>query len=125
MQQFVQDKQNLGVVGTLTTFKYAIGSILKEDQLRIAFNTAHTVTFSYTSLRSSMQCSFYDATGNQKYVNCTRANYKDCARPGEDMLLHVSVQVESCGCGGKPHSEGNGTTLLQCASATQQQAREH
>jgi hypothetical protein len=92
MQQFVQDKQNLGVVGMLTTFKYVLGAILKEDQMRIVFNTAHTVTSRYTDSRSSMHCSFYDATGNRKDVKCTRTNYKDCACPGDDLRCCTGLE---------------------------------
>jgi hypothetical protein len=78
----VQDKENLGVVGVLTNFMYVFGAPLKEDQLRIALNTANFVTSNYTKLAPTVQCSYYNADGNRKEVICTSTNYKDCARPG-------------------------------------------
>jgi hypothetical protein len=80
MQQLVQDKENCGAAGELTTFKYVFGSTLKEDQVRIVLNTADAVVSSYTDVKSSVQCSYYYDAGNRSNVTCTSANYKDCAR---------------------------------------------
>uniref|UniRef100_A0A383W9S6 Peptidase C1A papain C-terminal domain-containing protein n=1 Tax=Tetradesmus obliquus TaxID=3088 RepID=A0A383W9S6_TETOB len=70
MRQFVQDKVNLrsGVVGDVTSFKYAFGSTLKEDQLRIALDTADKVTSVYSTVKPFVQCSLYDAGGSRGNV---------------------------------------------------------
>jgi hypothetical protein len=104
VQQFVQDKENLGVVGKLATFKYVFGSTLKADQLRVALDTANMVTSSYTSVKSSLQCSYYDAEGNRSEVTCNSTNYNDCARLGEVLSFVPCVKdifhPTCCGGGG-------------------------
>jgi hypothetical protein len=43
------------------------------------------MTSNYTSAEAAMQCSYYDAAGQQATVNCTAANAAACAAPGEGL----------------------------------------
>lgn len=88
-QQFVQDKANRGIVGTLATFKFPFGTTMTEDEVGIALRTANSVTFNYTGAEASMQCSYYDAAGEQASVTCIEANASACARPGELFALQL------------------------------------
>jgi hypothetical protein len=97
--QFVQDKANFrtGAVGILTSFKYAFGSTLKLDQLRIALATANNVTASYSDVKAYVQCSYYDAIGSRQDVVCTLANYTACALNGKPILsTELDAFVRSC-----------------------------
>jgi hypothetical protein len=77
--QFVQDEANRGIVGSLATFKYAFGTILTKEEVRIALSTANSVTFSYTGAAASMECSYYDANGKEAIVTCTVGTVGACA----------------------------------------------
>jgi hypothetical protein len=81
-------------VGTLVTFKYAFGTTLKADDVRVALTTANAVTSSYTTAEANLQCSYYDAAGALSKVACTAANFTACAEPG-GCQVHVLVQLFS------------------------------
>uniref|UniRef100_A0A383W3I5 Peptidase C1A papain C-terminal domain-containing protein n=1 Tax=Tetradesmus obliquus TaxID=3088 RepID=A0A383W3I5_TETOB len=91
--QFVQDKANRGIVGTLATFKFPFGTTMTEDEVGIALRTANSVTFNYTGAEASMQCSYYDAAGEQASVTCIEANASACARPGENNITYLHFEV--------------------------------
>jgi hypothetical protein len=78
----VQDPTNSNIVGKLSAFKYAFGTSLSADEVRIALETASDVTFSYFGEKPYMLCSYYDATGERFDARCTTANPAECARPG-------------------------------------------
>jgi hypothetical protein len=94
--QVVQDKHNLGVLSEVTTLKYAFGTALQAEDLRIVMNTTINITSGYTTAQPYVQCSFYNAIGTRTEVTCTLSNYTACAEPGEqNCMLHTALNSSS------------------------------
>jgi hypothetical protein len=86
--QFVQDKENLRVVGSLATFKNRFDTALTEAEVRVVLDTTDAVTSNYSDAKPYVRCSFWDAAGNEKAVTYGAANTTACAGAGE-QLAHL------------------------------------
>lgn len=108
----------------MTGFRYAFGTTLKEDQLRIALDTAATVTSAYSAVKPYVRCSRYDAAGDRTDVRCTMDNYAACAQPGvvgcsltyQDVnvtaTLKAGQQVRVCNKGWSSFADFNRVSFI-------------